>query len=1394
MSKISFSFGKGLVLVLAGLIAGYKSIGQDGVLGKVNIASPNAAALGKYVDIPVSNHTGIPQTNIPLYTLQEGPLSLPISLSYHAGGIKLNEMAGWVGLGWSLNAGGVITRTVRGTPDECGVAEFMKNDKGHLGHNGYNNYAFERDRGGNNDCQSPLPTEDVFKINGFTDGIKDGEPDLFFFNFGGHSGKFYLNDDGQPVLIPQADYKIEYVYNHGAALIEGITKFIITTSDGTKYVFGKTDALGDTDPVEITHNYYETQPYLYCNEYGECHTIPGGYPVNGANLTINSWYLNKIISADNLFSISLTYSPEEFSYRSVSGNSKNSGDYLPNSPSNWQYFDHLVKGIRLTGITSSAINIVFEPGTARQDLSEWTVAGNFDQDVATTKAKTLAAVKITNNTGFCKNYRFTYSYFNSDIEGLPEGTYSVTDLKRLKLDELKEESCDGSATVPPYQFEYFAEQMPRRLSFAMDHWGFINGKTDNKDLIPTFVEKGSDGLLTEFSGADRDSYWPAMRAGSLKKITYPTGGFTDFEFEPNTTFLSYNKYNKEFRFQMSMGYDGNPYTVTQNQVFTANPYTIKLRNTNSGGSASLSISGSSYVTADPGQTVLKNVILTPGTNPVSLYKINPSTGNGVEAFFYEWVPTPVTENRIVGGLRIKRISFNTGTGANTLITDYSYDEANGQSSGHLYSKPTYVQFVRNNFLRDAGRYPRAQTSPCSTNAVPYDSPEGFEYPTTGPYATWGFPYLISSVGIRPMETTQGNHIGYNEVKVSSPDNGYSVYRYYGSNIWDANRNDVAIRFIARPKNSFEADLVPNFPETPQPTDYKRGDLKYAGVFNQTNQLIKENFYYYEYTENILKTPAFKVATGTSFRGLPSWYDVSTAKLTKSTIQERVFQPVGGYLETLNDNFYSSSYHNQLTKSTATTSKGELIETNYKYSIDFKPANCAAIDDGVATYNTNCATCQTQYYQARAALNHNNAYWKYWDYQALLKCNSLARTQLFTARKNYFNPSVAGSYANCIANAKAVANSDLKPILELQDKFMVTPIEITSFKNSKLTTAVFNKFDYTPNLSNVVYPVKTQQINLTAPSASFTPVVINGTGLTKDSRYEDEVSVKIENGNISEVIGKDGVPTSYIWGHSNTLPIVKAVGVNAATLLAAYTAIGVGADISLLRSHPSLNGAFISTYVYAPGIGIKRETDPRGRTIYYYYDKLNRLIVIKDHDNKVIKKICYNYAGQPENCNTPCLNTTPDWQNTTTPHRCQQDAWGNNTGYVEQEQKDMNACSPTYNITQWNVSSEQNHDICPPAQIIKCTNKTGLRDYQAVYKNINTGQTFRFNISDAAGAQVIGSLPWDTYSLQILPPAGSSATLKLGSGCAGMPIITGVSASFANVIVSPSDCNTIIMEY
>src|SRR5258708_7501564 len=79
---------------------------------KIVPPSPNAEAFSKYGDIPVSTYTGIPDITIPLYEINVRDIHVPISLSYHASGIKVGEEASRIGLGWVINCGGLINRKI----------------------------------------------------------------------------------------------------------------------------------------------------------------------------------------------------------------------------------------------------------------------------------------------------------------------------------------------------------------------------------------------------------------------------------------------------------------------------------------------------------------------------------------------------------------------------------------------------------------------------------------------------------------------------------------------------------------------------------------------------------------------------------------------------------------------------------------------------------------------------------------------------------------------------------------------------------------------------------------------------------------------------------------------------------------------------------------------------------------------------------------------------------------------------------------------------------------------------------------------------------------------------------------------------------------------------------
>lgn len=84
--------------------------------------SPNVTSFQKYIDSPISLYTGTPDVSIPIYTQNTPQLTLPISLTYNASGLKVEERASWIGEGFSLNVGGAVSRSTTGMPDDYNVA------------------------------------------------------------------------------------------------------------------------------------------------------------------------------------------------------------------------------------------------------------------------------------------------------------------------------------------------------------------------------------------------------------------------------------------------------------------------------------------------------------------------------------------------------------------------------------------------------------------------------------------------------------------------------------------------------------------------------------------------------------------------------------------------------------------------------------------------------------------------------------------------------------------------------------------------------------------------------------------------------------------------------------------------------------------------------------------------------------------------------------------------------------------------------------------------------------------------------------------------------------------------------------------------------------------------
>ncbi len=1193
---------------------------------KVSIASPTAASLGKYADIPVSYHTGIPQISVPIYTIKEGSLTVPISLSYHAGGMKVQEAASWVGAGWALNAGGVITRTVIGGPDEKGTC--ATSYRGHFSDYGYNSYLKNY-----TGYLWPIPQgADFFKDTSVNDLYNlqyshyDTEPDLFFFNFNGYSGKFFFSDDRTPILVEGNDLKIEYYYptpapdgnvqtNNKSANIQG---FIITVPTGDKYYFGITDnlAISGADPVETTF------PFS---------TNSNGTPDN----VYSSYYLNKIVAADGVHVIKFSYQAEKYSYYTVSmipvlGNEIKPAPLIRNE---YGLVKNNIEGVRLAKVEFSTGYIDFNASqNPRADLGKYASNIAVMVDEPNEEAKALSEIAI-HGDDFCKTIGLSYSYFEDNFTNLAPDlgvSYNIiSDKKRLRLNSVVEKSCDGTASSNPWQFEYYSNFLPRRLSFAQDHWGFNNGKVGNNGLntlIPTFsldplvpAQTTNTSTAAIVPGADRDSAWPAMEEGTLTKIIYPTGGSSTFVYESNTAWISYVRYENRQVATVAAGRNAGGTLAPQPITLPVSPngYKVTLRltvdssNPTSSGTATFAgPSNSLYVTKDR----LYDEIVIPPTSTPSTWTLRADDNTGpvalAEAYIYERVIVNGQENALAGGLRIKNITAQTNTLTPALVTNYSYEQ-NGKSTATLYSRPRYVLMVRNNTVARYGWVPDWDSDTKNLNSSGCIAPD---------FSGAGNAFLASPSPTVPMSTTQGSHIGYDEVAVAQTGNGRSEYYYYGGPD-DKRYEDVCYRVIAP---TICDPNTPTSPVLPLPFEFTRGQVKFERVFDETGKLLKESQYTYKYDSSKIKTPVYIVKFVLGGGILPNYYEKKSYWKTQMDVIENNTDANGQQgLQIKKTYKYDSPYHHQLTQSTTTSTGSDIIETRNQYVSDFRVPATISIPDGSATYDAACVECDRQMAAASATCTTSGCF----DiaYLSNRVCRANARKAYVAYRRANFTDRT-NAFQTAHDAAKNAADGTLKPLLQLQDDFTNHLVEASHWKNGQLLSASYTLFGPGLSLPYAMYPAKEFTLSLTSPAATFAPAIISGPTITLDPRYPTipETTLHFDKGNLVELKPRAGTRTAYLWGYNNTLPIATAVGVSYTTLSAAYAR--AGSTLAPLRSDPALGRALVTTYVHRPLVGLTSQTDPTGRATSFEYDGLGRLIRTRDEQGHILSQQQYHYAG------------------------------------------------------------------------------------------------------------------------------------------------------------------------
>lgn len=774
--------------------------------------SPTVASLMKFEEVPVNNYTGIPNISIPLYSTETyGGFPIDISLSYHPSGVAVNNVASWVGNGWSLNAGGTISRTIHGKPDDVQYGMLS---------NGFLNPNF-------------VLTDEI-KYNSMVFSQYDTEADLFQFNFMGMSGRFYLKRVGAEIkVIPISDdraYKIN-VLTEGS--FSKITGFEVTDDMGYVYTFLEQEVT-TVDPFQ-----------LITNRSGSISSpaLPSEAPY------ISSWHLTQIKSPYNKIICTLEYDPVYEHYESVPTRMKYEIDPLdeanvanffavnsdasrnimqPQFITSINSLTTLTKKIKEIEIPNKG-TISFNKTNGRQDLL---VA----QDGSS--GAVLSGVTIQNVDGqLIKAYNFLHSY---------EG-----DGKRLTLQKINETT--GANTLSYELYYNNIGSLPERNSLSTDLWGYFNGQANSSPF-------NLDPEAGDYFGADRSVDPEKCTTGVLTEIHYPTGGVKKFHFESNTfsyignqqaTSTTYDvEENRVYHSLSRNHFSGvgtyqtifiDPSQVTDvtlnvesyTQSSDIGGYRISLlpkvliNSMNDGSGPMIQPQLSDF---DPDPSRAKHRITISECDPG--YSSLTCTKNVVlEKGWYVIIMEP-TDN-----LAMYNVEFSLDLNYYSLVNNVQY-----QRGGGLRIKQ--IDFLDNNQVKKSQNFSYQEfTNPLISSGSLIEYPL-FKYKTTRSALYQDGPYSAQIVDFKYLVTTDYNNlnvlktqgdIGYKNVEVYETGNGKMQFTY------------------TSPRDYPEIGIESYPFVSAQNREYQRGLLTHKKTFKEGGTLLEEELLEYNFSEAIVET-------------------------------------------------------------------------------------------------------------------------------------------------------------------------------------------------------------------------------------------------------------------------------------------------------------------------------------------------------------------------------------------------------------------------------------------------------------------------------------------------------------------------------------------------------------
>jgi hypothetical protein len=998
-------------------------------------------------------------------------------------------------------------------------------------------------------------------------GNIDAEYDTYDYGFPGGSGSFFFASPTDARLNPKADVQV----------VKTDSGFKMTDDHGNIFFFEAHEFISSVNEAAVSPDFSDN----------------------------SCFYLSKIIANNGsiaLFKYKSYFFQYTKTYESIFEAQSNPASGCPGSTTNFN--DQLTSIYYLL-----PDSLIFPDGyikfnhsdSVRADLLA--VANNGSSNVPY-----LKSISIYNYQGQkIKDFSFRQSYFG--IHG------------RLRLDSLTE--AKDSLQEKKWQFSYYGQTNTLGIfGNAKDHWGYANTNASNTTIpiadYPSLIPYWQD-LGVEL--ADRTSDFNSAKQGLLQSITYPTGGSTQFEYEPN-----------QFKLGSYIDYAFNPFMQIPTTSYTT-PIGGGVEYYGGTDTGSFTIpSGyymvSSYKQKSPDPFYDDADITFTGPYSTQLYTLTNQCGPSDCTTYQQLI-------FLAGGhytYAVKGSHYDDSYGIHYLSAIL---DLKGPASGPVYypvggcriTKITHVDSVTNNTL--IRRYIYNDTLPdVSFKQIPSymtSLTQGFQVGFAG-CNTCGSSYTINDESVIPLV---GNVIEYGIVTELNDSSGVlgKIENHYSfsENIGGATSDPATI---------------------PVNTNWYAGNILEQDIYNSSDTLVAKD--QNAYTSNYF---------GTQINGIRVSYSFYSPVINATCRSYNV------NLETV----FSDTFHKTQEINTLYDGSNQITRTDSLYYNLSKHSRVT----GSRSDNSN----NTKSIKKIISV---------FDYDSLNVANSNAANALDTLKQHYINASVEeidikeiGGSQYVVGGIMRIYKASKKAVDSIYILKLSSPIIVSGFVFSHVSStgkfiydsryefkAHVKSYDSRLNIiqgglannyetSYIWDYLQTRPIaeiqNADSANVAYTSFEADGGGnwsigsSSRDTIQAITGSKSYDLNNAS--ITKSGLSSgsTYIvsyWSKNGSYSVSGSTGTKQGRSINGWTyyehtVTGVSSltvakisgtsFIDELRLYPGL--AQMTTCTYQPLVGMTSQCDVNNKISYYEYDNFNRLRLIRDQDKNIIKKFTYKYQEQ-----------------------------------------------------------------------------------------------------------------------------------------------------------------------